>query len=80
MPPTKSTKLPRENRWLLVVSSKRDCRSADCPTVVVVILSAQVEYAGRHDELPGRRVMPDGTHCQSASGRNGTAHETQLIR
>ncbi len=24
---------------------------------------------------PGRRVMPDGTHCQSASGRNGTAHE-----
>ncbi len=51
MPPTKGAAPPRERRWLLVVSSKRDCRSADCPTVVVIIFSAQVQYAGRHDEL-----------------------------
>ena len=51
MPPTKGTRPPRDERWLLIVSTKRDCRAADCPTVVIVILSAKVEFAGRHDEL-----------------------------
>ncbi len=51
MPPTRGALPARESRWLLVVSSKRDCRAADCPTVVVIIFSAQVQHAGRHDEL-----------------------------
>jgi mRNA-degrading endonuclease toxin of MazEF toxin-antitoxin module len=51
MPPTRGPSPEREERWLLVVSSKRDCRASDCPTVVVVIFSAQVQFAGRHDEL-----------------------------
>ncbi|MFI5040448.1 MAG: hypothetical protein ACHQNA_01145 [Acidimicrobiales bacterium] len=51
MPPTITVPPARESRWLLVVSSKRDCRDGDCPTVVVIIFSAQVHHAGRHDEL-----------------------------
>lgn len=51
MPPAASPAPVREERWLVVVSSKRDCRDVACPTVVVIILSAKVEHAGRHDEL-----------------------------
>ena len=39
----------RENRWVIVVSSKADCRDRGQETVTVVLCSAQLEYAGRHD-------------------------------
>ncbi len=51
MPPTASPQPAREERWLVVVSCKRDCRDSACSTVVVIVLSAKVEHAGRHDEL-----------------------------
>jgi mRNA-degrading endonuclease toxin of MazEF toxin-antitoxin module len=47
----------RTNRWVLIVSSKIDCRDARHPTVLVVLLSAQIEWQGRHDVLIKR---PDG--------------------
>lgn len=48
---------PRENRWVLVVSNKADCRDRNHPTAVVVLFSSQVGYQGRHDVLVTR---PDG--------------------
>lgn len=39
----------REHRWVIVVSSKADCRDRWQETVTVVLCSAQLEYAGRHD-------------------------------
>ena len=47
----------RESRWVIVVSSKSDCRDALHPTLVVVLCSSQIEYQGRHDVLVRR---PDG--------------------
>ena len=47
----------RTSRWVLIVSSKTDCRDARHPTVLVVLLSSQVEWQGRHDVLIKR---PDG--------------------
>lgn len=41
----------RENRWVIVVSSKADCRDRYQETVIVVLCSAQTEYAGRHDVM-----------------------------
>lgn len=41
----------RENRWVIVVSSKADCRDRWQETVTVVLCSAQTDYAGRHDVL-----------------------------
>ena len=42
----------RDNRWLLVVSCKDDCRHEYSATVLVVILSAKVQnYWARHDVL-----------------------------
>lgn len=41
----------RENRWVIVVSSKADCRDRWQETVTVVLCSAQMEYAGRHDVM-----------------------------
>jgi hypothetical protein len=48
---------PRENRWVLVLSNKRDCAERLHETVTVVLLSAKTEYMGRHDVLIRR---PDG--------------------
>lgn len=47
----------RESRWVLVVSNKADCADRYEPTVLVVLLSAKIEYQGRHDVLIRR---PDG--------------------
>ncbi len=47
----------REHRWVFVVSNKADCRDRFQETVVVVLLSAQTQYAHRHDVLIRR---PDG--------------------
>lgn len=47
----------REGRWVVVIANKRDCRDNGHATVHVVLLSAQVEYAGRHDIL---LKLPDG--------------------
>lgn len=47
----------RESRWVIVIANKRDCRDAGHATVHVVLCSAQVQYAGRHDILIKR---PDG--------------------
>ena len=47
----------RARRWVLVVSNKADCRDRFLETIVVVLLSAQTEYAYRHDILIRR---PDG--------------------
>lgn len=47
----------REHRWVLVVSNKADCRDRYQETVVVIPLSAQTQYAHRHDVLIRR---PDG--------------------
>lgn len=47
----------REHRWVLVVSNKADCRDRYQETVVVILLSAQTQYAHRHDVLIRR---PDG--------------------
>jgi mRNA-degrading endonuclease toxin of MazEF toxin-antitoxin module len=41
----------------LVVSNKADCRDRNHPTAVVVLLSSQIGYQGRHDVLVTR---PDG--------------------
>jgi hypothetical protein len=49
--------IARANRWVMIVSSKTDCRDARHPTVLVVLLSSQVEWQGRHDVLIKR---PDG--------------------
>lgn len=46
----------REARWVLVVSNKTDCRDESHPTVLVVLLSAQPEYHGRHDVFIPRPV------------------------
>ena len=48
---------PREHRWVIVVSNKTDCRDRYQETVVVVLLSAKIEYAYRHDVLIRQ---PDG--------------------
>ena len=47
----------RESRWVLVVSSKADCRDRNEPTVIVVLLSAKTEFQDRHDVLI---LRPDG--------------------
>jgi mRNA-degrading endonuclease toxin of MazEF toxin-antitoxin module len=47
----------RENRWVIVVSNRADCRDRYQETVVVVLLSAKTEYASRHDVFIRR---PDG--------------------
>lgn len=47
----------RESRWVIVVSSKTDCRDPLHPTIIVVLCSSQTEYQGRHDVLVRR---PDG--------------------
>lgn len=47
----------RENRWVLLVSCMADCTDRDLRTVTAVLLSAQVDYQGRHDVLIQR---PDG--------------------
>lgn len=41
----------RENRWVIVVSNKTDCRDPWHETVTVVLCTAQTEYGGRHDVL-----------------------------
>ena len=53
-PPQATTQVAppaRENRWVIVVSSKADCRDRWQETVTVVLCSAQTEYADRHDVL-----------------------------
>ena len=47
----------RDSRWVVVVSSKADCRDRNEPTVIVVLLSAKTEYQDRHDVLI---LRPDG--------------------
>ena len=47
----------RINRWVVVVSSKGDCRDGLQETVLVVLFSAGVEYQWRHDVLVRR---PEG--------------------
>jgi len=54
---TQSEPPVRESRWVVVIANKRDCRDDGHATVHVVLLSAQVEYAGRHDILI---KVPDG--------------------
>jgi mRNA-degrading endonuclease toxin of MazEF toxin-antitoxin module len=53
----KSSPPARESRWVVIVNNKRDCRDPYPLTALVVLLSAKVEYAGRHDV---HVVRPDG--------------------
>ena len=41
----------RRERWLVVISNKGDCRDGTCDTVLVLVLSSQVQHQGRWDEL-----------------------------
>lgn len=50
--PTRPTPGPtRRERWLLVISNKGDCRDPARDTVLVLLLSSQVAWQGRSDEL-----------------------------
>lgn len=40
---------PRRSRWVLVISSAETCADMGMSTVLVVVLSSQVEYGGRYD-------------------------------
>jgi mRNA-degrading endonuclease toxin of MazEF toxin-antitoxin module len=51
MPPTTGTPPLRRERWVLVISNKRDCRDPSRPTVIVALLSSQAAWQGRADEL-----------------------------
>jgi mRNA-degrading endonuclease toxin of MazEF toxin-antitoxin module len=60
----------REARWVAVLSNKADCRDQYHPTVTVVLCSAKIEYAGRHDVV---LRAPDG-----GLGRDSIA-QTDLV-
>ena len=47
----------REKRWVLIVSSERDCVDVKCTTVLGVLLSARVDLQSRFDVLI---VAPEG--------------------
>ena len=51
----------RQSRWVLVVSTERQCQAAAALTVFVVLLSEQVQYADEHDVLvlAGEGVVRD---------------------